>query len=502
MEKDPHQLIEGVLIACYAIGAAQAFLYVRGEMALAQERHRPGAQRRLRGRLHRQEHPRLRLLASTSCSTGVPAPTSSVRRRRSSSRSRANRGMPRLKPPFFPAAKGLYLQPTVVNNVETLANLPWIIENGGARFAELGAETTPGHATLRRVRPRAAAGRLRGGVRRHHLPRPASTPRSTAAASATATSSRRSSPVVRSAPWFYEEHLDLPLEGRGGRGRGLDARLGSHRRHGRHDRRREGVLARRAVLRTRVVRQVHAVPRGHQLAREDARAASSTATVDPTTSTCCSTSATTSARGSPGRPSRRRSARSARAPCRRSHRRSSASRTSSWPTAAAPRVAGGDRRQGVHPAAHRGRRCLTPRRPPETVIVTVNGKEIEAAPGELVIAAAERNGVYIPRFCYHPRMEPVGMCRMCVVEIDTGRGAALQPACMIPVAAWHVGRHRERGHQEGAGRRPRVPPHQPPARLPRVRQGRRVPAAGPDPRRTARARAASSRRSATTRSRS
>ena len=72
--------------------------------------------------------------------------------------------------------------------------------------------------------------------------------------------------------------------------------------------------------------------------------------------------------------------------------------------------------------------------PAEAVILTVNGKEIEAKPGELVIEAAERNGTYIPRFCYHPRMESVGMCRMCVVEIDTGRGAALQPACMIPVA--------------------------------------------------------------------
>ena len=72
--------------------------------------------------------------------------------------------------------------------------------------------------------------------------------------------------------------------------------------------------------------------------------------------------------------------------------------------------------------------------PPEALIVTINGKEIEAAPGELVIEAAERSGTYIPRFCYHPRLEPVGMCRMCVVEIDTGRGPALQPACMIPVA--------------------------------------------------------------------
>ena len=74
------------------------------------------------------------------------------------------------------------------------------------------------------------------------------------------------------------------------------------------------------------------------------------------------------------------------------------------------------------------------RTPTETVILTVNGKQIEGKPGELVIEAAERNGTYIPRFCYHPRLDPVGMCRMCIVEIDTGRGPSLQPACMIPVA--------------------------------------------------------------------
>ncbi|MBW3581212.1 MAG: NADH-quinone oxidoreductase subunit NuoG [Actinobacteria bacterium] len=70
----------------------------------------------------------------------------------------------------------------------------------------------------------------------------------------------------------------------------------------------------------------------------------------------------------------------------------------------------------------------------ETLTVTLDGKEIEAEPGELVIAAAERNGVYIPRFCYHPRMRSVGMCRMCIVEIDSGRGPALQPSCMVPVS--------------------------------------------------------------------
>ncbi|HEX5366921.1 MAG TPA: NADH-quinone oxidoreductase subunit NuoG [Acidimicrobiales bacterium] len=67
----------------------------------------------------------------------------------------------------------------------------------------------------------------------------------------------------------------------------------------------------------------------------------------------------------------------------------------------------------------------------DTVGITVDGQPIEAMKGELVIAAAERNGIYIPRFCYHSRMKPVGMCRMCIVEIDTGRGPALQPSCMI-----------------------------------------------------------------------
>ena len=70
----------------------------------------------------------------------------------------------------------------------------------------------------------------------------------------------------------------------------------------------------------------------------------------------------------------------------------------------------------------------------DPVQITVNGEPVTVQNGELVIDACERNGSYIPRFCYHPRMNPVGMCRMCLVEIDTGRGPALQPSCMINVA--------------------------------------------------------------------
>ncbi len=66
--------------------------------------------------------------------------------------------------------------------------------------------------------------------------------------------------------------------------------------------------------------------------------------------------------------------------------------------------------------------------------ITVNGQTVACKPGELLIAAAERAGTYIPRFCYHERMKPVGMCRMCLVDIDSGRGPALQPSCMVTVA--------------------------------------------------------------------
>ncbi len=68
-----------------------------------------------------------------------------------------------------------------------------------------------------------------------------------------------------------------------------------------------------------------------------------------------------------------------------------------------------------------------------TVTITVNGRALEAEPGELLIEVAERGGNYIPRFCYHPRMEPVGVCRMCLVEVDSPRGATLQPACFLKV---------------------------------------------------------------------
>ena len=67
------------------------------------------------------------------------------------------------------------------------------------------------------------------------------------------------------------------------------------------------------------------------------------------------------------------------------------------------------------------------------VSLTIDGVDVEVPAGELLIKAAEDNGVYIPRFCWHPRMNPVGMCRMCLVEIDTPRGRIIVPSCVQPV---------------------------------------------------------------------
>ncbi len=66
--------------------------------------------------------------------------------------------------------------------------------------------------------------------------------------------------------------------------------------------------------------------------------------------------------------------------------------------------------------------------------ITINGRAFTARKGELIIAAAERAGTYIPRFCWHNRMSSVGMCRMCLVEVDSGRGPQLTPTCMVTVA--------------------------------------------------------------------
>ena len=71
--------------------------------------------------------------------------------------------------------------------------------------------------------------------------------------------------------------------------------------------------------------------------------------------------------------------------------------------------------------------------PRNTVTITLDGTDVEVVAGQLLIEAAQKAGTYIPRFCWHPRMKPVGMCRMCLVEVEGPRGTALIPSCTTPV---------------------------------------------------------------------
>ncbi|MBI5157086.1 MAG: NADH-quinone oxidoreductase subunit NuoG [Acidimicrobiia bacterium] len=70
----------------------------------------------------------------------------------------------------------------------------------------------------------------------------------------------------------------------------------------------------------------------------------------------------------------------------------------------------------------------------DPIKLTVDGREVTAPGGQLLIKAAEEHGTYIPRFCWHPRMKPVGMCRMCLVEVEGPRGKVLVTSCTTPVA--------------------------------------------------------------------
>jgi len=143
MERDPHQLIEGCLIACYAAGLSQCFLYIRGEMALAQERVAIALNEAYAAGYVGKNILGSKFSVDIVLHWGAGAYVVGEETALIESLE-GNRGMPRLKPPFFPAVNGLYGQPTIVNNVETLANLPWLLCNGVDAYTAIGTKTSPG----------------------------------------------------------------------------------------------------------------------------------------------------------------------------------------------------------------------------------------------------------------------------------------------------------------------------------------------------------------------
>ena len=142
IESDPHQLIEGMLIAAYAIGAKEAFVYVRAEYPLAIVRLEKAIKDATANGylgdniLGTDFSCRLRIKAGAGAFV-CGEETALIESLEGS------RGMPRLKPPF-PAEKGYENKPSNINNVETFANVSWIILNGGEAFAAMGTETSKG----------------------------------------------------------------------------------------------------------------------------------------------------------------------------------------------------------------------------------------------------------------------------------------------------------------------------------------------------------------------
>jgi NADH-quinone oxidoreductase subunit F len=143
IERDPHAIIEGTLIAAYANQVTQAFIYIRGEFALGIERMQAALNEAYRhGAVGRS-------IFGSGFSVDVvvhPGAGAYICGEETAllESLEGKRGFPRIKPPYFPAAIGLYGEPTVVNNTETIANLPWIVQHGGKAFAALGEGSSTG----------------------------------------------------------------------------------------------------------------------------------------------------------------------------------------------------------------------------------------------------------------------------------------------------------------------------------------------------------------------
>ena len=169
MMADPHSLIEGIIIACFAVRCHHAFIYLRGELVHAGRRLQSaideayaagylgddilGSGFDLKLTLHRG--------AGAYICGEETALLDSLE---------GYRGQPRLRPPF-PATHGLYQSPTVVNNVESIATVPWIVRKGVEWFRSMGSEKSPGPKMVS-ISGHVVASRSVRGPARHHLRAP------------------------------------------------------------------------------------------------------------------------------------------------------------------------------------------------------------------------------------------------------------------------------------------------------------------------------------------
>lgn len=142
LERDPHLMIEGSLLAAWAIGCKTVFFYIRGEFDLCERRIREAAEEAVKAGIVGKNVMGSGWACDFIVHRGAGAYICGEETGLISSLE-GGRGEPKIKPPF-PAVKGAFGCPTVVNNVETLCAVPWIIEHGGAAYAKIGTEKSPG----------------------------------------------------------------------------------------------------------------------------------------------------------------------------------------------------------------------------------------------------------------------------------------------------------------------------------------------------------------------
>ena len=142
IERDPHSLVEGVIVSAYAIGCNTAFIYLRGECGFAGRRLAAAIgeayERGLLGRDIKGSGFDLEVVLHRGAGAYICGEETALL-----SSLEGERGQPKLRPPF-PAVEGLYRAPTTVNNVETIATVPWILRKGVDWFRSMGTERSPG----------------------------------------------------------------------------------------------------------------------------------------------------------------------------------------------------------------------------------------------------------------------------------------------------------------------------------------------------------------------
>lgn len=143
LEKNPHAIIEGMMIAALAVGSKWMCVYIRGEYAFPYTQLKKAVdecyQKGYLGKNIFGSQRELQLVVHRGAGAYICGEETGL-----IESLEGKKGQPRLKPPYFPAVLGLYHAPTVLNNVETYAAVPWIIRNGAQEYAKIGTEKSKG----------------------------------------------------------------------------------------------------------------------------------------------------------------------------------------------------------------------------------------------------------------------------------------------------------------------------------------------------------------------